>query len=191
MIDKPTPLVTVIIIACAVCYLPQFIGFNVNALMAVSAWSFAYAPWQLVTAMFAHGSVEHLLMNMVSVWWMGSLLERMQGSVRFGLVYFISGIAGNALFALVAGGYAVGASGAVFGLLGAMALMLHSMRQNPLAKSMFTGLMVMLVLNIVNSFMPGIALEAHLGGLVAGIAVEALFLAFGWKPREQRGIELS
>lgn len=185
MFEKPTPLVSFLIIACVVCYLPQFIGFHVNSFMAVSAWSLAYAPWQFVTAMFAHSSVEHLLMNMVSLWWMGTLLERMQGTIRFGLIYFISGIVGNLAFALLGSGAAVGASGAIFGLLGAMALMLHSMKDNPLAKSMFAGLMVMLALNIVNSFMPGIALEAHLGGLLGGLAVEALILAFGWKPGSQ------
>lgn len=183
MFSKPTPVVSALIIACVVCYIPQLIGFNVNALLGVSAWSLVYSPWQLVTAMFAHGSIEHLLMNMVSLWWMGTLLERMQGSVRFALIYFLSGIAGNLVFALLSSGYAVGASGAIFGLLGAVALMLYHLRQNPLAKSMFGGLMAMLALNIVNSFMPGIALEAHLGGLIAGVGVEALILAFGWKPK--------
>ena len=191
MFDKPSPLILGIIIACAICYLPEFIGFDVNHLLGVSAYSLAYAPWQLLTAMFAHGSVEHLLMNMVSLWWLGTLLQRMQGTVRFALVYFLGGIAGNLLFALLGSGYAVGASGGIFALLGACALMLYSMRGDLLAKSMFTGLAVMLALNIVNSFVPGIALEAHLGGLVAGLALEALFLALGWKPdRTRRGKQL-
>lgn len=183
MFEKPTPLVSIILVLCVICYIPQFLGFHINALMAVSGWSLAYAPWQLVTAIFAHGSIEHLLMNMVSLWWLGTLLERTQGSLRFALVFFLSGIAGNLVFALVSAGATVGASGSVFGLLGAVALMLRSMRDNPLAKSMFSGLMVMLVLNIVNSFLPGIALEAHLGGLLGGLAVEGLILALGWKPR--------
>lgn len=185
MFEKPTPVVTVLIAACVICYIPQLIGFNVNAVLAVSPYSLAYYPWQLVTAMFAHSSIEHLLMNMVSLWWLGTLLERMQGSIRFALVYLVSGVVGNLAFAFIGNGYAVGASGAIFGLLGAVALMLYSMRENVLARSMFGGLMAMLALNIVNSFVPGIALEAHFGGLVAGAAVEGLFLLLGWKPKPE------
>ena len=184
MFEKPTKLTTVLIIACVVLYLPQLIGLNINAFMAVSPYSPYYAPWQLVTAMFAHGSLEHLAMNMVSLWWLGTLLERMQGTARFAIVYFASGIFGNLVFALIGGGYAVGASGAIFGLLGAVAVMLYRHKESPLAKAMLQGLLVMIAVNVVNSFMPGIALEAHFGGLAAGAAIEALILAIGSKNPE-------
>jgi len=184
MFEKPTKLTTVLIIACVVLYIPQLIGLNINAWLAVSPYSPYYAPWQLVTAMFAHGSLEHLAMNMVSLWWLGTLLERMQGTVRFAIVYFVSGIFGNLVFALLGDSYAVGASGAIFGLLGAVAVMLYKHRESPVAKAMLQGLGVMIAINVVNSFMPGIALEAHFGGLVAGAAVEAIILAIGSKNPE-------
>jgi len=85
MFQKPTPLTTGLIIACIICYLPELIGFNVNGWLAVSPYSPYYAPWQLVTAMFAHGSIDHLAMNMVSLWWLGTMLEKMQGTVRFAI----------------------------------------------------------------------------------------------------------
>ena len=184
MFEKPTKLTTALIIACVVMYIPELIGLNINAWLAVSPYSPYYAPWQLLTAMFAHGSLEHLAMNMVSLWWLGTLLERMQGTVRFAIVYFVSGIFGNLVFALVGDSFAVGASGAIFGLLGAVAVMLYRHRESPIAKAMLQGLGVMIAINVINSFMPGIALEAHFGGLVAGAAVEAIILAIGSKNPE-------
>ena len=181
MFDKPTKLTLVLIVSCVVLYIPELIGLNLNAWLAVSPYSPYYAPWQLVTAMFAHGSLEHLLMNMVSLWWLGTLLERMQGTVRFAIVYFVSGIMGNLVFALFSDGYAVGASGAIFGMLGAVAVLLYKHRQSPVANAMLQGLLVMIAINVVNSFMPGIALEAHFGGLLAGALVEVVILAIGSK----------
>ena len=181
MFDKPTKLTLVLIVSCVVLYIPELIGLNLNAWLAVSPYSPYYAPWQLVTAMFAHGSLEHLLMNMVSLWWLGTLLERMQGTVRFAIVYFVSGIMGNLVFALFSDGYAVGASGAIFGMLGAVAVLLYKHRQSPVDKAMLQGLLVMIAINVVNSFMPGIALEAHFGGLLAGALVEVIILAIGSK----------
>ena len=181
MFDKPTKLTLVLIVSCVVLYIPELIGLNLNAWLAVSPYSPYYAPWQLVTAMFAHGSLEHLLMNMVSLWWLGTLLERMQGTVRFAIVYFVSGIVGNLVFALFSDGYAVGASGAIFGMLGAVAVLLYKHRESPVAKAMLQGLLVMIAINVVNSFMPGIALEAHFGGLLAGALVEVVILAIGSK----------
>ena len=184
MFEKPTKLTTALIVACVVLYIPELIGLNINAWLAVSPYSPYYAPWQLVTAMFAHGSLDHLAMNMISLWWLGTLLERMQGSVRFAIVYFTSGILGNLAFALVGDSYAVGASGAIFGLLGAVAVMLYKHRESPVAKAMLQGLLVMIAINVLNSFMPGIALEAHFAGLIVGAAIEAVILAIGSKNRE-------
>lgn len=193
MFDRPTKLTTALIIACVVLYLPQLAGYNINALLAVSPYSLAAAPWQLVTAMFAHGSLDHLAMNMVSLWWLGTLLERMEGSGRFALVYFASGIFGNLVFALCGAGYAVGASGAIFGLLGAVTVLLYRHRRSPAAKAMLQGLLVMLGINVLNSFMPGIALEAHFGGLAAGAVLEAVIVAIdsrhGDGPEEDADLE--
>ena len=174
-----------LIIICIVCYIPDLLGLHFFGMMlgdwmAVAPDSFA-RPWEFVTAIFAHGSLEHLAMNMVSLYWLGTMIEDIQGKARFAIIFFVSGILGNVLFALIANGYAVGASGSIFGLLGAGAYMLYQMRDNPAARGMFQGMIAMLALNIFNSFLPGIALEAHLGGLIGGIASEATIVAIDRK----------
>ena len=180
-VGKPARLTLVLIIICVICYVPQMLGIpifgaSMNYWMAVAPDSFI-RPWEFVTAIFAHSSLEHLAMNMVSLYWLGTMIENRHGQVKFAILFFVSGIVGNIAFALFANGSAVGASGAVFGLLGAVAYLLYKMRGNPAARGMFQGLMAMLAINVLNSFLPGIAMEAHFGGLVAGVACEAVFLA--------------
>ena len=184
-VSKPAPLTLALIVICVVCYIPdllglRFFGMQLGDWMAVGPDSFS-RPWEFVTAIFAHGSIEHLAMNMISLFWLGTMIEDIQGKVKFAIIFFASGIFGNVLFALIANGYAVGASGSIFGLLGAGAYLLYQMRDNPAARGMFQGMIAMLALNIFNSFLPGIALEAHLGGLVAGVACEAAIVAIDRK----------
>ena len=184
-VGKPARLTLVLIVICVVCYIPEMLGIGLfgatpNYWMAVVPDSFS-RPWEFVTAMFAHGSLEHLAMNMVSLYWLGTMIENIQGKVRFAIIYFVSGIAGNVAFALFANGSAVGASGAIFGLLGAAAYLTYQRRDNPAIRGMYKGLIAMLGLNVVNSFLPGIALEAHFGGLVAGVACEAAIVAIDRK----------
>jgi len=180
-VGKPARLTLVLIIICVICYIPQMLGIPIfgaplNYWMAVAPDSFA-RPWEFITAIFAHSSLEHLAMNMVSLYWLGTMIENRHGKAKFAILFFASGIAGNIAFALFADGVAVGASGAVFGLLGAVSYLLFKMRDNPAARGMFQGLMAMLAINVLNSFLPGIAMEAHFGGLVAGVVCEAAILA--------------
>lgn len=189
-VGKPARLTLVLIVVCVVCYIPQLLGIPIfgapiNYWMAVVPDSFA-RPWEFVTAMFAHGSIEHLAMNMVSLYWLGTMLENLQGKVRFAILYFVSGIFGNVAFALFANGSAVGASGAIFGMLGAAAYLMYQRRDNPAIRGMYQGLIAMLILNIINSFVPGIAMEAHFGGLVAGVACEAAIVALDRKKLARR-----
>ena len=173
---KQSPLTIILIVLCLGLYVPDMMGMNLSDYMAVGPDALQARPWTLVTAMFAHGSLMHLLFNMISLWYMGSMLESMQGTPRFALLYFASGIVGNLAFSLFAGGYAVGASGAIFGLMGAFIVLVIAMRKEPRMRSMLSGLAVMVVINIVNTFRPGIALEAHFGGLATGAVLELAFL---------------
>ena len=183
--NKPSKLTLVLIIINVALFIPELLpikfgGYEFTFWLAATGDSLA-RPWELVTAMFGHWSIDHLLMNMISLYWLGTMIEDAHGSVRFGIIYFVSGIVGNIAFALIANGSAVGASGSIFGLLGAGAYLLYQMRSNPAARGMFQGMVAMLVLNVFNSFLPGIALEAHLGGLVAGVACEAAIVALDRK----------
>ncbi|MDH6127635.1 rhomboid family intramembrane serine protease [Kitasatospora sp. GP82] len=138
--------------------------------------------YRLVTAAFVHTGVLHVGMNMVSLWVLGPGLEQVLGRLRFVGLYAVSGLAGNAFAYLVSGGdlYSVGASGAIFGLLGATAVLFRVSR-TPLGP-----LMAMLVFNLVITFsVPYIDWRAHVGGLVAG-AVTGVGLMYA--PRAHRNL---
>lgn len=121
--------------------------------------------WRLLTAGFLHAGLIHLGFNMLILWWFGAPLEQTLGRGRYASLYFaslLSGSAGALLFAPQTP--TVGASGAVFGVLGAM-LVLE--RQAGATRGPVAGI---IALNLILSVaIPGISLGGHLGGLVGGI----------------------
>jgi membrane associated rhomboid family serine protease len=129
--------------------------------------------WRLITAAFLHGSVLHIGLNMVVLWFVGAPVEQALGRWRFLALYLVSGLAGSA-GAILFDPHAltVGASGAIFGILGA-ALILE-WQQNYVLGGQALGL---LVVNLVLTFaIPSISIGGHLGGLAGG-AVGALALS--------------
>jgi membrane associated rhomboid family serine protease len=117
--------------------------------------------------MFLHGGVLHIAFNMFALWWLGSIVEQLIGPVRFLLVYLASGLAGSAGALLLTNPNVptVGASGAIFGILGAL-LILEFMQTGSLAGQAMT----MIVINLaLTAAIPGISIGGHLGGLVGGI----------------------
>jgi membrane associated rhomboid family serine protease len=138
--------------------------------------------YRVLTAMFVHSGPFHILMNMVSLWVLGPQLERVLGRMRYLALYLVSGVVGNAFAYVVGGGtvFSVGASGAIFGLLGATAVLFRATR-TPLGP-----VIALLVFNLVISFsVAGIDWRAHIGGLVAG-GLTAYGLMYA--PRERRGL---
>ncbi|AXI78636.1 rhomboid family intramembrane serine protease [Peterkaempfera bronchialis] len=121
--------------------------------------------YRLLTAVFLHWDWWHIGLNMLSLWWIGPQLEQVLGRLRYTALYLVSGLVGSALSFMVAGagGFSLGASGAIFGLLGAT-VVLHRVNGYPL------GPIVALVgFNLILTFsMTGIDWRAHVGGLVAG-----------------------
>lgn len=130
--------------------------------------------WRLVTAMFVHVGLLHLLLNVWALFQLGSIFEAMFGSTRFLITYFVSGIVASAASAYFTGGTAAGASGAIFGILGALIL---SIRRSPLwrhqawTRGFIQQLIGWALINIVIGFMPQIDNAAHIGGFVAGLAL--------------------
>ena len=121
--------------------------------------------WRLLTAAFLHYGPIHLGMNMLALWWIGRPLEAALGPLRYLLLYLVSGLAGSA-GALIASPTAVtvGASGAIFGILGA-AIVLERQQTYVLGGSAIT----LLVVNLAFTFaVPGISIGGHLGGLAGG-----------------------
>lgn len=135
---------------------------------------FEFEPWRMLTATFTHstGFLMHILFNMYALWLFGRNLEQMLGRAQFLVLYLFSGLGGS--LAVMLWVYAdpmsmvvptVGASGAIFGLLGATLIALKSARVNT------TTLLVVIAINLAIGFIPGanISWQAHAGGLVVGI----------------------
>jgi membrane associated rhomboid family serine protease len=130
--------------------------------------------WRLITSMFLHASVIHLGMNMLFLWWIAAPVEQALGRARFALLYFVSGLAGaaGALLLTAPEATTVGASGALFGILGA-AFIFERQRNYVLGG----GALTIIVLNLAFTFaIPGISIGGHLGGLAGG-ALSALALS--------------
>jgi membrane associated rhomboid family serine protease len=144
----------------------------------------AQGQWyRLLTAMFLHGSYVHILFNMLSLWWIGGPLEAALGRARYLTLYFVSGLAGSALTYLIAAPNqpSLGASGAIFGLFGATAVLMRRLRYD------MRPVVVLLVINLIFTFGPGfnIAWQAHIGGLLGGVVVG---YAMVHAPRERRAL---
>ena len=132
--------------------------------------------YRLITAAFLHFGPIHLAMNMLALWWIGRPLEAWLGPVRYLLLYLVSGLAGSA-GALIANPEAVtvGASGAIFGILGA-AIVLERQQTYVLGGSAIT----LLVVNLAFTFaVPGISIGGHLGGLAGGALCILALSRFG------------
>lgn len=131
--------------------------------------------WRLLTSMFLHANLFHLGFNMWALWVVGNFLERLMGSVRFTLLYFVSGLAGSVLVLVAGPAYVptVGASGAIFGVFGALfAWALISRGRSAMAESMVRSVGFILLLNLVITFTWSsvISWQAHVGGLLGGFA---------------------
>jgi membrane associated rhomboid family serine protease len=121
--------------------------------------------WRLFSSMFLHYGPIHLLLNMLALWWFGAAVEQVLGRGRYLLLYLVSGLAGSAgALLLEPNAFTVGASGAIFGILGA-AFVLERQRTYVLGG----GALGIILFNIVFTFaVPGISIGGHLGGLVGG-----------------------
>lgn len=125
--------------------------------------------WRFVTSMFAHADIVHLAMNMACLFFFGEMTEFFFGKAKFLAVYFASGLTGAAFSAFFTDYSALGASGAIFGVVGANFYMLTKMSGD--MKRRFTNdLVLFVVLNIgfgaINS---GVDQAAHIGGLIGGV----------------------
>ncbi|WP_267243617.1 rhomboid family intramembrane serine protease [Streptomyces sp. PR69] len=125
--------------------------------------------YRLITSMFLHEQIWHIGFNMLGLWWLGRSLEEALGRVRYLALYLLSGLAGNALTYLLNAPNqpSLGASGAIFGLLGATVVLMRRFRYD------MRPILVLLALNLFITFryQDIIAWEAHVGGLVAGVII--------------------
>jgi membrane associated rhomboid family serine protease len=183
-----TPVSFAVIILCAVIFLT---GFQPLGFMLWPLESGVFAPFQVVTYGFLHGSFNHLFFNMFAVWMFGSPLESAWGSKRF-ILYYAACVVGAAIIQLLVqlleGGIypTIGASGGVFGLLLAYGVMWPDNRifliffPVPVKAKWFVLIYggIELMLGFTRA-MPGIAHFAHLGGMIFGAV---LLFKWGWRP---------
>ena len=202
-----------IMILCAVVFVAQWVSatFGGNEVTAALWYAPAYSlpeatqvfsdvsfePWRMITVMFTHstGFFLHIVFNLYALWLFGRNLEQTIGKTAFGMLYVFAGIGGSLgvmLWAYVdpqsVGSPTVGASGAIFGVLGATLVALRAARVN------ITSLAVLIAINFAIVFIPGVAIswQAHLGGLIIGAVTMWLLLATrGPRMRTRRIVALA
>lgn len=145
---------------------------------------------RLIWAMFLHNDLNHIFNNMIILFFLGAMIEKEIGHMPYGLVYFLSGIGGNVLslaVKIVSNDWSasIGASGAVFGLDGALlAMVFFSGRKLPSVTP--TRTILMILLSLYNGFMANnIDNAAHVGGLVIGFATAVILCMIRRKMRTQ------
>ncbi|WP_461224453.1 rhomboid family intramembrane serine protease [Lacticaseibacillus suihuaensis] len=142
-------------------------GARWNPLIYLGQW------WRLFTPMFVHIGVMHIVVNAVSLFYLGAITERIFGHWRFLVIYLVSGVAGNvASFVFNANGLAAGASTAIFGLMGAFLMLGDTYRHNPVITQLSRQFMMLAAMNLVfNLFSSGVDIFGHIGGLVGGVLI--------------------
>jgi membrane associated rhomboid family serine protease len=182
LVEKPIVVPTLIVINVLIYAFTAYQAHNIGDVTSAPLWqAWAEMPlrtatgdwWQVITAGFLHNTPVHIVLNMLSLWWIGKDLERILGRIRFIAVYLVSLFGGGVSVLLFADplGPVAGASGAIFGLLGGVLVVVLKLKLNP--ASVIATIAINLVLSVA---IPGISLLDHLGGLVVGALVTAAII---------------
>ena len=168
----------VLIAINVVLFIATTIDRDLIFLLGLNPASFPARPWTIVSNLFVHSGLWHIIANMLALYFFGTYLSRLVGERKFLLVYFGGGILGNIAYILLASPFsiAVGASGAIFALGGALAVMVPRLRvflfpipaPIPLWVAVIGGFFILILL-------PNVAWQAHLGGLVLGLITGYFF----------------
>ncbi|HWI32622.1 MAG TPA: rhomboid family intramembrane serine protease [Microbacterium sp.] len=193
-LSKDQPVVTYGIIALSVLvYIAQLIPnspvqqwLSFYAPWLYPSLSGTFEPWRPFTMLFVHGGVWHVGLNMLAVWMIGRSLEPLLGHIRYLALYLISGLgAAVAVTLLSFTTPVVGASGAVFGLLGALLVIGRHIGAN------ISGILIIVGINLVIGFIPGMGIswQAHVGGLAVGALVGLIYART--RTRQRRGLQIA
>jgi membrane associated rhomboid family serine protease len=169
--DGINAIMVLVVINFAV-YIATLIRPELISLLGFQPATFFSRPWTVVTAMFVHAGFWHIFANMLTLYFFGSYFSRLVGRGRFLIVYFVGGVVGNLFFWALAFPFTVGvgASGAVFAIAGGLVVMQPRLPviifpipiPIPLFVAVIGGFLLL-------SFMPLVAWQAHLGGLIVGL----------------------
>lgn len=170
--NKPVVTYTLIAVTVLMFVLQNLPGSPVNALGIYRPAFTQLLPWTMITSVFLHASILHVLFNMFSLFVFGPILEGMLGRGRFLVLYLVSGFGGSvAVLLLDPNGGVLGASGAIFGLMGAFFVIQRGLGGNN------AQILIVIAINLASGFfISGISWQAHVGGLVAGAAVALVYL---------------
>ncbi len=165
---KPVITWALIIINVVLFILSSIFGFTAD--LAVNRGYVVNGEYyRLITGIFMHGGILHLLFNMYALYIIGMQLESFVGKVKYLTIYLLSGLAGSMLSIFFSSGYSVGASGAIFGLMGALLYFGYHYRAY-LGTTLKSQIIPLIVLNLLLGFtMSGIDNWAHIGGLIGGV----------------------
>ena len=184
-----SPVVSYVIVAlCVAVFVVQSVQPSLTDQIVFDPGAARDQPWRFVTAAFAHSSISHIVFNMLALWVVGAqYLEGLLGRARYAAVYLVSALGGSVVYMLFRspppipyappneqfwGPGTVGASGAVFGLFGAMLVLNRHLGRSS------AGMYATIAINAVIGFVvPNIAWQAHLGGLITGAALAAVIAA--------------
>lgn len=187
--DQPKITVSLIMINLVIWLLQVIPGSTVTTTLLYAPLLTVIEPWRMLTAGFVHSpdSPWHILINAYSIYIFGRVIEPMLGPSRFLALYLISIFGGSAMVLWLGEPVVpvVGASGAFFGLMGAYLIMLRAIGDN-------SGLLVGLIaVNLAFGFLvPGISWQGHLGGLLAGMAVTAVYARTRYKSGKTQKIQV-
>jgi membrane associated rhomboid family serine protease len=167
-----------LIILNLIIFIATLVSRELIFLLGLLPAAFLQQPWTILTNLFVHSGLWHIFANMFTLYFFGSYLSRLVGDGRLLITYFGGGILGNILFILLGPPFsiAIGASGAVFALGGALTVMRPGIRvfvfpipaPIPLWVAVIGGFVIL-------SFFPFVAWQAHLGGLVFGLITGYFF----------------
>lgn len=166
-------IVTYVLMAiCTLVYILQILFPSLTTLGAVNGSLVRSGQvYRLVTGMFMHGSIWHLLCNMYSLYVIGCATENYFGKKKFLLIYLVSGIIGSMFSCIFNTSWSLGASGAIFGLMGALCYFGYYYRLY-MGKALYSEIIPVIVLNLVFSLMvSNIDFYAHIGGLIGGVFI--------------------
>jgi len=156
-------------------FIATLINKDLIIFLGLQPASFSARPWTLVTNLFIHGGIWHILVNMLTLYFFGSFLCRLIGVRNTLITYFAGGILGNVCYLFVPPNSlpVIGASGAIYALAGTLVVMMPNLRVllyfiAPMP--LWVVVLVFFVIWSIPGVMPGIAWQAHLGGLVLGLA---------------------
>ena len=157
---------------CTLIYIFQIFFPSLTALGAVNGTLVRNGQaYRLITSMFMHGSIWHLLCNMYSLYVIGCATENYFGKKKFLLIYLVSGIIGSMFSCIFNTGWSLGASGAIFGLMGALCYFGYYYRLY-MGKALYNEIIPVIILNLALSLVvSNIDFYAHIGGLIGGVFI--------------------